>query len=193
MTHEEPPIIQNLHFSTTLRVSFVSNKEISNTKNLLMSKVLATLLTLACMFCLLSTATAQPYDRSLGIRVGSANGISYQQFFGRSNSGMETLFVYRRGGARVIGMFTHHIPIGGRSSDTYFYFGIGGHVGMNGFFFEEKHNKSVAGVDAMAGFMYDFYHSPFSVSIDIKPMVELWGTRTLSGNNAGFTLRYALD
>jgi len=158
-----------------------------------MSKVLATLITLACMFTLLSTATAQPYEKSLGIRVGSANGLSYQQFFGRSHTGMETLLVYRRGGARVIGMFTQHIPLGGRSSDTYLYFGLGGHVGMNGFFFEEEYNKSVTGVDAMAGFMYSFYHSPISVSIDIKPMVELWGTRTISGNNAGFTLRYTLD
>lgn len=160
---------------------------------MLISKVLAILFTLACMSSLLSTAIAQPFDRSLGIRVGSANGLSYQQFLGRSNTGFESLFVYRRGGARVIGMVTQHIPIGGRSSDTYFYFGLGGHVGMNGFFFEEKHNRSVAGIDAMAGFMYDFYHSPISVSIDIKPMIELWGTRTLSGNNAGFTLRYALD
>lgn len=158
-----------------------------------MFRVPAILLTLACMFCLFSTASAQPYDRSLGIRVGSANGLSYHQFLGRSNTGMETLLVYRRGGARVIGMVTQHFPLGGRSSDTYLYIGAGAHAGMNGFFWNEEHNVPVAGLDAMIGFTYDFYHSPISVSIDLKPMVELWGTRKFSGNNAGFTLRYALD
>lgn len=156
-----------------------------------MRKIPAILLTLACMV-LFPSLSAQSYQSSVGVRMGSANGLSFQQFLGRSNSAVELLAVYRRGGPRTIALFSQHIPLG-RGSDTYLILGAGGHIGMNGLFHPEEFNKPVAGLDAQIGFMYSFYSSPFAISVELKPMVELWGTTTISGNNAGVTLRYTID
>lgn len=158
-----------------------------------MSKVLAILISLVGFTFFSVSASAQPYPGSIGLRAGSANGLSVQAFMGHSHSSVEGLLVYRRGGARVIGLLTQYVPLGGRGTDTYFYFGLGGHVGMNGFFHQSDYNRPVAGVDAIAGFMYQLPYAPLAIRVDLKPMVELWGTRTLSGNNAGITLSYILD
>jgi len=135
---------------------------------------------------------AQPYDQSIGVRVGSANGVSYQKFLGRSHNALEAMLVYRRGGARLIGMMEHHIELG-RRTDTYLYVGIGGHVGANGVLHTDEFNKTVYGVDFMAGLQYVFPYSPIAVSVDLKPMIELNGGMVFSGNNLGASLRITLD
>ena len=150
------------------------------------------LLILLPFFLLFAVAHAQPYQNAFGLRVGSANGVSWHQFFGRSQTGLETMLVYRRGGARIIGMLTQHIPLG-RYSDSYLYLGAGGHAGMTGVFVEDRYNQPAYGVDFMLGFQYVFPHAPFAVSFDLKPMFEFVAGTRFSGNNAGVTLRYLID
>ena len=173
-------------------ITFVTNNGKYNIQTTFMQKLPAILFTLACMVIFLPSLSAQPYQTSIGVRMGSANGLSFQQFLGRSNSAIEVLAVYRRGGPRTVALFSQHIPLG-RNSDTYLLLGAGGHIGMNGLFHPEEFNKPVAGIDAQLGFMYSFYGSPFAISVELKPMVELWGTTAISGNNAGVTLRYTID
>lgn len=151
------------------------------------------LLTLVSVHLLVAPLFAQsPYSKAFGVRVGSANGLSYEQFFGRSNTAMEWLLVYRRGGARVIGMAKQYIPLT-RHGEALLYFGLGGHAGMNGFLQPEDYNVPVVGIDAMAGLSYVFPYAPVILSVDLKPMVELYRGVQFSGNNAGVSLRFVID
>jgi hypothetical protein len=168
----------------------ISKSKTFNHKSVPMKKCFA-LLSLSFLLSL-GYVQAQPYQNAFGLRVGSANGVSWHQFFGRSQTGLETMLVYRRGGARVIGMLTQHLALG-RQSDSYLYAGIGGHAGMTGVFVEDRYNQQAYGVDFMVGFQYVFPYSPFAVSFDIKPMIELVGGARFSGNNAGVSLRYLID
>lgn len=154
-----------------------------------MKKMLA-LFALSFLFFL--SSQAQPYRNAVGLRVGSANGVSWHQFFGRSQTGFETMLVYRRGGARVIGMLTHHLELG-YQSDFFLYGGIGGHAGMTGIFEADSYNQQAYGVDFMIGVQYVFPYSPIAVSFDLKPMFELYGGTRFSGNNAGVSIRFLLD
>ena len=149
---------------------------------------------LAALFlCLLfPLLRAQPYQHAGGIRVGSANGVSWHQFLGRSHTGIETMLVHYRGGARVVGMLTQHFELG-RNSQSYLYLGGGAHAGMTGILIDERANQPAYGVDLMVGFQYFFPYAPFAVSFDLKPMLEFEGGTRISGNNAGVTLRYFLE
>ena len=106
--------------------------------------------------------------------------------------GSELMLVYRRGGLRSIGMISYQIPLGYRSS-TSIYLGIGGHAGANGGLEAETPWQPVFGVDAMIGIQYEFPYSPWALSFDLKPMVELYRQRSFSGNNAGVSLRYLIQ
>ena len=138
-------------------------------------------------FCIFSNGKlhAQEYDRGIGIRLGTANGISYKQFVG-SNTAIEGLFVYRRGGTRVTALVEQHLFLDRSSS---LYLGVGGHAGYNGWLLENAQSSPAWGLDAEIGFEYVFPYSPLSFGVHVKPMVELHKGTVFSGNNAGFTLR----
>ena len=148
---------------------------------------------LASFFFVSTSLSAQPVDAALGLRIGSANGISYLHFLPHTNLATEGLLVYRRSGIRAIGFLVQYIPLGGSRTSSFFYLGAGSHVGVNGLLSSEKPNIPAYGIDGMIGLAYVFPHSPCMVSFDLKPMLELHQGRVFSGNNAGFTLRWELN
>ncbi len=139
-------------------------------------------------FFSLPFAFSQDYDSALGIRLGSANGISVKSFVS-SQTAVEGMIVYRRHGIRMIGLTMVQIPLG-RNSGTSLYVGGGAHYGFNQLFNPEAYAHQVAGVDGIVGIEFAFPHSQMSLSFDLKPMYELLGSRGFSGNNAGVTLRF---
>ena len=159
---------------------------------LALKQIIATLFFTLAGFCLTPTLQAQPYTSSLGLRVGSVNGVSWQQFWGRSHTGMELMLAYHRGGLRSIGLITQHISLG-RRSDSYLYFGVGGHAGVDGWLRSEDHPVPTYGLDAMLGFSYVFPFTPIAVSLDVKPAYELHGRPTFSGNQVGASVRFWFD
>lgn len=142
-------------------------------------------------FFSISSLTAQDYETAIGVRLGSANGISVKHFVNQSTA-VEGLLVYRRNGFRVVGMAVGHIPLG-RKTDTYLYLGAGGHVGYNNLLVTERAHYEVGGIDAMLGIEFGLPRLDASLAFDIKPMYELWGGKGFSGNNGGVTLRFWLD
>lgn len=151
-----------------------------------------TILIVALSLCAFFTpAQGQDYRAALGIRVGSANGLS-AQLIGDGGLGAEALLVYRREGFRVVGMGKWYLPLG-YASDCFLHLGLGGHAGYTGLIGDAAPARLVYGVDVMAGVEYVFPHSPVAFSIDLKPFWELRGTRSFSGNNIGATLRFLLD
>ncbi|MEL6649311.1 MAG: hypothetical protein AAFQ87_00755 [Bacteroidota bacterium] len=139
----------------------------------------------------LSSLKAQDYDTAIGIRLGSANGVSLKHFVNQSTA-VEGMLVYRRNGFRLIGMAVGHVPLG-RNTDTYLYFGGGGHVGYNNLLNAERSHYQVAGIDGMLGIEFGLPNHNASLAFDIKPMYELMGGRGFSGNNGGVTLRFWLN
>ncbi|MFK7922295.1 MAG: hypothetical protein AB8H47_10090 [Bacteroidia bacterium] len=138
-----------------------------------------------------SSLSAQDYETAIGVRLGSANGISVKHFVNQSTA-VEGLLVYRRSGFRVIGMAVGHIPLG-RNTDTYLYFGGGAHLGYNNLLATEQSSYKVGGIDGMLGIEFGLPGIDASLALDIKPMYELWGGKGFSGNNGGATLRFWLD
>jgi hypothetical protein len=133
---------------------------------------------------------AQEYDLALGLRAGSATGLTLKRFI-TSSAALEGMILYRQGGARAIGMIEAHIPV---SDGLSLMIGGGGHAGFTSSQFEEaRYNRLAAGVDFILGAEYVFSRSPIAVSFDIMPAIELIDGARLSGNNAGVTLKFLLD
>ena len=156
-----------------------------------MKKSLTIFLFLSLFFFFSGSMKAQDYSTPLGLRVGSANGISIKQFVGYSTA-IEGLVVYRRGGLRVIGLAEQHFSLG-RRSNTSVFFGLGGHYGYNYLLEGDRGPLEVYGVDFIAGLEYVFPHSDFIFAVDLKPMLELKNGTAISGNNAGVSLRYMIN
>lgn len=147
---------------------------------------------LSCLLLLSSeTVFGQNSGISLGIRLGSANGVS-AQFLGDAGLGAEALAVYRREGFRLIGLGKWYLPLA-FNNDSYLHFGAGGHAGYVGLIGDGQATRAVYGVDLMLGFEYVFPGEPIAFSLDFKPFWELNGVRSFSGNNAGATLRFILN
>lgn len=151
------------------------------------------LILLFSLFSCISFATcqAQSYDMAVGARVGSGHGINIKAFMGPTLA-VEGVLLYRKGGLRSILMLEQHFALG-RRSNTALYIGGGAHYGFNGILHSERFNKMVAGVDMVFGLEYTFPHNPVVFGVELKPMVELLGEPTLSGNNGGLFLRLILD
>ncbi|MEL6673110.1 MAG: hypothetical protein AAFR61_12995 [Bacteroidota bacterium] len=135
-----------------------------------------------------SFSFAQPYQGSIGARTGSATGLSLKQFVAEY-SAVEGLLVWRRDGIRLIGLFEQHLVLT-RDGSSLLYGGIGGHVGWTGLISDTNIPQRAYGVDFVLGLSYVFPRSPITLSVDVKPMFELYRGNRFSGNNAGVTLRY---
>lgn len=136
-----------------------------------------------------SNLHAQEYDLAIGFRAGSANGLTLKQFIS-DQVALEGMVLYRKGGARATVLMEAHFPI---ADDLSIIFGGGGHVGFtSSTFTETRYTQFAAGVDLIAGLEYVFPRSPFAISFDLKPSLELISTPQISGNNAGVTLKYLL-
>lgn len=137
-----------------------------------------------------SVSIAQPYAYSVGLRVGSPNGVSIRSFMGEQ-AALNVTAAYRQEGLRAIALAEYHSEIG--RSDTYFFIGGGAFAGYNRLFHAELTPQFTAGAAAEIGFEYVFPHSPLSVSIDWMPAYQLSGQRAFIGNTAGFTARLLID
>ena len=140
------------------------------------------------LFFSASFANGQEYDVALGIRAGSANGVSLTAFASEFGA-IEGMAVYRRNGFRAVTLAEFHIPLG-HNTGTSIYFGGGGHFGYNNLVVTERPAYQVAGIDVIAGIEFAFPHANMVLSLDVKPMYELINAPGFSGNNAGVTLRF---
>ena len=154
------------------------------------------LLRSAGIILLLSLPTlvsAQQYGKSAGIRLGGTSGITYKQFIVNEQA-IETIVSGRNGGVQLTILWTMHHPMEiSFNENFYFYYGVGGHLGMekhdditkkldtvSGFWYESK--KYIAlGVDALIGIEYRMLNIPITLSMDMKPYLNYVGMRKLDG------------
>ncbi|MEO0470966.1 MAG: hypothetical protein AAF206_15170 [Bacteroidota bacterium] len=153
-------------------------------------KLLA-IFSLTLVFFLPSRTHAQDYSSALGLRAGTAAGITFKQFISYQGA-IEFQAVYRRAGFRGVLLLAHHMSLG-KKTNTYIFIGGGGHYGYNSVINSDNRAYRVAGVDGILGIEYEFPYAPLSVSLDWKPYYDLVGPKLFSGNNMGITARLLLN
>ena len=150
------------------------------------------------------------YHTSAGFRIGpEESGLSVKHFT-RNNHGIEGTLTsgWFHRGIRVTGLRVTQKPLG--NDGFFWYWGVGGHVGRYdkrywngnadicndgryesyGKSYNCNGSRTVAGVDAMAGIEHHFADAPFTLSIDVRPTVDLVG-RSRNYGDAAVSLRYA--
>ena len=150
------------------------------------------------------------YHTSAGLRVGPyESGISVKHFT-RKNHGVEGTLTsgWFHRGARVTGLRITQKALG--NDGFFWYWGVGGHVGRYdkrywngdtdicndgryesyGKLYNCNGSRTVAGVDGMAGIEHHFADAPFTISLDVRPSIDLVG-RSRNYGDAAVSLRYA--
>ena len=154
-------------------------------------------------------STSVRYNTGIGIRFGGwESGLTVKHFIKR-NAAIEGILTtgWLYGGTRLTGLYEIQKPISGVAG-LYWFYGIGGHLG----FYNERYwyngdckngqyeykgrwyncdgSRAVLGIDGIIGLEYLFREIPFTIGLDIKPSIDLFGGGGRYGGFA-FSLRYA--
>jgi hypothetical protein len=137
-------------------------------------------------------AEAQDYNRSVGLRAGLSQGITYKQFLNRQDAA-EGILSIRWGGFNITGLYERHT--GAFDVDgLYFYYGAGGHIGFwdgyNHPWFNDNDSHTVIGIDGIIGLEFVFNEIPFNVSLDWKPGINLIGSTKFWGDELALSFRF---
>lgn len=137
------------------------------------------------------------YNTMIGITAGTNLGGSVKQFF--REEGAVELLVYRRWkGWVVAALYEHHIQIN-EIRGLEWYFGGGVHYGtwkvgkgIPPWVDKIEHDYNVYGIDAILGLEYHINRSNFYTGFYLKPAYNFTDFTKFWGDEAAFTLRYAL-
>jgi len=169
-------------------------------------KKIITIGTIILLFVSVITANAQQYNRSAGLRFGGFGTVTYKKFIVNEQA-VEFTLSGRNNGIQGIVMYVYHTPIEISSNENfYFYYGLGGHVGIeqlddykkqiisrnpDEFRYENEEYLSM-GVDAIAGVEYRIFSVPITVSLDIKPNFNFIGLRYTKAKfwNSAISVKY---
>lgn len=130
----------------------------------------------------------------LGVRGGWYSGITYQHYTG-SNSALEFIGQFTRGGNNFTGLYEIHNSIPDVAGLN-FYYGAGGHIG---FYKQDRHNLfgdrysghgGVIGVDGIIGIEYFIKPVPLQLSLDYKPAINLGGGDLWLYNDLALAVRF---
>jgi hypothetical protein len=131
----------------------------------------------------------------IGVRLGWFSGVTYQHYM-ESNTSLEFIGQFTRGGYNFTGLYEIHNPIP-NADGLNFYYGAGGHVG----FYREKRydlyrnryngSGSVIGLDGIIGLEYFFKPIPLQLSLDYKPALNFGGGDIWPFNDLALAVRVA--
>ena len=133
------------------------------------------------------------YKNSTGVRLGYTSGLTYKHFINRAEA-MEFMASGRKEGFQVTGLYLFHRPIDtGFNNDFYFFYGVGGHVGVERFpdqrlvgssstpslneFDTDERTFFTMGVNTTVGVEYRWFRVPVTIGLDIKPFLNFIGMR----------------
>jgi len=136
------------------------------------------------IFCLLLSSlplAAQDYEQAIGVRAGYSGGISYRRFINAWYGG-EVIAQYNRNGFQLNGLLEYQqAPF--RESRLYLFYGGGLHAG-------NWDGQFAFGLTGIAGMEYIIRDLPLSVSLDWKPMFNIFKVTALDPFDFAFSLRY---
>jgi len=153
-------------------------------------KRIFTIMTFAVLFSAL--ASAQDYNKAIGLRGGLYNGITFKQFLG-GKAAIELLGATRWSGIGITGLYEIH----NRAFDVdrlNWYFGGGAHVGFyngnNTTWGDAGTSYVQVGLDLILGIEYNFTELPVNISLDWKPALDVVGYSGFWADGAAISIRY---
>lgn len=154
-----------------------------------------------------SIAGEVSYTTGVGLYSGSMDaGFSAKHFF-KGNTALEAILSasWRYRGARLTALYEVQKPIG--TNGLYWYWGVGAHAGMfgedywnqgtcvegryqyNGKWYNCDGSRTTIGIDGTLGVEYQFTEAPFTISLGLKPSLDVMGRSNYYGDGA-FAVRY---
>ena len=131
---------------------------------------------------------SQPYDNSVGLRIGLRQGFSYKHFFNEVGAG-EVFGISRWGGIQVSGLYEFHPDI--FNSDAFrLYMGGGAHTGYAKKWDDPSVIQIQLGLDAIAGMELALQQAPFAFSLDYHPIVNFLGRGPFHFDDFALTIKY---
>lgn len=132
---------------------------------------------------------AQEYRTGLGLRGGFSSGLTIKHFVSGSNAIEGILGTHYRG-FLLTGLYEKHTGAFDVSGMKWFY-GGGVHLGVyDGYYahnwFDDNNSHAVMGIDGIIGLEYKIQEIPISISLDLKPALNLIGY-------TGFYMDFALS
>lgn len=138
-------------------------------------------------------------QHALGVRFGSATGISYRYAL-NDNRALEGILSIqsssRTSRFRVVGLYQFHKPIAENFS---WYYGFGGSLGSMKYKSYTQANGDkidassdlLLSVDGIVGVAYDIPTTPLNISLDAKPYLDFLQESSIKWIDPfGFTIRY---
>lgn len=140
---------------------------------------------------LLPLSAQSDYRGALGLRAGSAFGLSGKYFLQRDLA-LEGHFTSRRRGYELTALALKHQDIGWHRDFNWFY-GGGAHVGFSEYIDTESgfdRTQTTVGIDGMIGVEYTFQPIPLNLALDFKPEVNFSGASGVCLLCGGLSVRY---
>jgi hypothetical protein len=159
-----------------------------NLNNFLKISMLFTLMAASQM----AVAQRGMLENTIGARFSFGAGVTFQRFMSDRDV-IEIMAMQRKGGVGLTGLYEVHMQAFNVRGFKW-YLGAGGHVNyynnqVRGYEYLRT-TSSVAGVDAIIGMEYFFPSTPFQVSVDWKPVINLYNGRNKELDTGGFSVRY---
>ncbi len=131
-------------------------------------------------------------ENAIGARFSFGAGLTYQRFMSDRDV-IEIMAMQRRGGISLTGLYEMHMQAFNVRGFKW-YLGAGGHVNsynnqVRGYEYLRQ-TTTVAGLDAIVGMEYFFRSVPIQVSVDWKPLINLYNGRNKELDTGGFSVRY---
>ncbi|MRT94587.1 hypothetical protein [Ancylomarina sp. 16SWW S1-10-2] len=150
------------------------------------------LLLIACLFSMGLLAQAQDYDTAIGIRAGSANGLTIKHFI-KNDVALEGIISSRWQGLNLTGLYEIHAKAFNEPGFNWYY-GFGAHLGFwdgdDAHWGDDDKNYTVLGLDGIVGLEYNISEIPINLSVDWKPALNLIGYTGLWGDGFALSVRY---
>jgi len=118
------------------------------------------------------------YRAAIGIRAGETSGVTFK-FKSRGSSGIELIAGLWSDWLSLTALYERNVPAFGVNGMNWYY-GGGGHFSfVTGTYYNEgrrytRGDDYSLGVDGMLGLEYKIPPIPFAISIDIKPLMEIY-------------------
>jgi hypothetical protein len=144
---------------------------------------------------------AKERSQAIGLRGGISSGFEYR-YYPAEHSSFKLLLSTRNRGLQLHGLYEiHEKGIFDFSKRLTLVYGGGIHAGYESWHrayyightrYSELASRPLAGLDLLAGLEYPFFIFPFSVGLEVKPYVDIWGKNYVRVQpfDFAFTIKY---
>lgn len=142
------------------------------------------------LFGFVFTLHAQNFNTGIGLRGGTANGLTIKHYVS-SSTAIEAIVATRWRGVLITGLV--EIDNEFNTPGLNWFYGVGAHIGFwdnTSWWVENETTSPVIGADAILGIEYTFEDIPISLTLDWKPAINLIGFTGAWADSGAFSIRY---